>query len=360
MTRRPDASLADHHASPTRHRGLDYPFGDRVPEPGELIEVAPGVYWARMPVPGPLGHINVWAVEEDGGVAIVDTGLPLDPAKEAWRAIFDGPLKSCTVTRVIVTHMHPDHLGLAGWLTRKFGVRLWMTRGEFLTARLLVADARPEPPEDMVAIWRGAGWDDAQIAAASAKGWGNFARAVHRLPDGYVRVQAGDRLDGWQAVIGSGHSPEHLCLVDETRRVMIAGDQVLPRISSNVSLSMLEPDGDPLGEWLESLSRFRAELPADLLVLPAHGSPFKGLHARLDALIEGHVKQLDRLEQRLREAPRRAVDCFGVMFARAIDEKLLGMATGETLAHLRYLELRGRACREERSGAWWWTAQAPA
>lgn len=354
MSRAPDASLADHHASPTSHRGLNYPFGERAPEPGALIEVAPGIHWARLPVPGPLKHINVWAVEEDGGVAIVDTGLPLDECKEAWRAILKGPLAGRTITRVIVTHMHPDHLGLAGWLTKKFGVRLWMTRGEYLTARLLVADARSEPPEDVVAMRRGAGWSDDQIMAANAKGWSMFARAVHRLPDGFVRVQAGDWLGAFRGVIGSGHSPEHLCLIDDARRVMIAGDQVLPRISSNVSLTMIEPDGDPLGEWLESLARFRTELPDDLLVLPAHGSPFTGLHARLDALIEGHEKQLARLEERVAEAPRRAVDCFGVMFARTIDDKLLGMATGETLAHLRYLERRARAVREERDGVWWW------
>ena len=344
-------SASDHHSGPTEHRGLTYPLGNRAPEPGETLTVAPGVEWARLPVPGSLKHINVWLVEEEGGFAIVDTGLPLDSSKAAWRTILEGR----SVTRVIVTHMHPDHLGLAGWLTAKLGVRLWMTRGEYLTARMLVADARPEPPADVAAMWRGAGWSDEQQTDAAAKGWGNFARAVHRLPDGYVRVQAGDRLGPWRAVIGAGHCPEHLCLIDDARRMMIAGDQVLPRISSNVSLTMLEPEGDPLGEWLDSLARFRAELADDLLVLPSHGAPFTGLHARLDALIDGHMKQLERLEARLREAPRPAVDCFGVMFARAIDDKLLGMATGETLAHLRWLERRGRAQMDERDGVWWWS-----
>lgn len=352
---RPELAPSDHHSGPTRYRGLDYPFGDREPEPGHTLTVAPGVEWVRLPVPGSLKHINVWLVEEPGGHAIVDTGLPLDMCKEAWRTILEGR----TITRVIVTHMHPDHLGLAGWLTAKFGVRLWMTRGEYLTARLLVADAREQPPESVVAMWRGAGWSDDQIAAASAKGWGNFARGVHRLPDGYVRVQAGDRVGRWRAVIGSGHCPEHLCLIDDEAGVMISGDQVLPRISSNVSLTMIEPDGDPLGEWLDSLERFRAELSPDLLVLPAHGAPFRGLHARLDALIDGHRKQLARLEERLGEAPRRAVDCFGVMFARPIDDNLLGMATGETLAHLRWLERRGRARTEDRDGVWWWSATVP-
>jgi glyoxylase-like metal-dependent hydrolase (beta-lactamase superfamily II) len=356
VTRATDASLVDHHNGPTSHKGLDYPFGDLTPEPGALVEVAPGVNWTRLLVPGPLKHINVWTVDdgEGDGVAVVDTGLPLDSSKEAWRAIFDGPLAGRNVTRVIVTHLHPDHIGLAGWLTRKFGVRLWMTQAEYLSARMLAADARPEPPEDAVAMWRGAGWSGEQIATARASGWGFFAKAVHRLPDGYVRVKAGDRLGPWRAVIGSGHSPEHLCLVDDARRVMIAGDQVLPRISSIVSLTSVEPDGDPLGEWLDSLARFKADLAPDLLVLPAHGAPFTGLHPRLDALIAGHHKQLDRLEERLREEPRRAIDCFSAMFARAIGPDLLGMATGETLAHLRYLELRGRVAREERAGVWWW------
>jgi glyoxylase-like metal-dependent hydrolase (beta-lactamase superfamily II) len=345
---------SDHHSGPTRHRGLDYPLGNRAPAPDELIEIAPGVQWARLPVPGSLDHINVWAVEDGDGIAIVDTGLPFESAKAAWRTIFAGPLAGRTITRVIATHLHPDHIGLAGWLCRKFGVRLWMTRGEYLTARMLIADARDRPPEQAIILWRGAGWSEAQIDAACAKGWSQFVSAVHRMPDGYVRVQAGDRLGPWRVVIGSGHSPEHMCLVDDERRLMISGDQVLPRISSNVSLTMIEPDGDPLGEWLESLGRFRAELPGDLLVLPAHGFPFTGLHTRLDALIDGHHTQLERLEKRLRDAPRLAVECFGVMFARPIDDSLLGMATGETLAHLRYLELRGRAAREERDGVWWW------
>lgn len=355
MRAAPDQSLRDHRSAPTRHKGLDYPFGERVPDTGELLRVADGVGWIRLPLGGPLGHINVWAAEDgDDGVALIDTGVPSDTCKAAWRAIFAGPLEGRRISRVICTHLHPDHIGLAGWLTTKHQVPLWMTRGEYLTARLLVADARPEPPVEVVAQWRGAGWTDDQIEAAKSRGWGSFARAVHRMPEGFVRVKDGDRLGRWRAVIGSGHSPEHLCLIDETAGVMISGDQVLPRISSIVAVTTLEPEGDPLGEWLQSIAKLRAELPGDLLVLPAHGAVFRGLHARLDALADGHKTSLDRLEARLREAPRRAVDCFGVMFARAIDDKLLGMATGETLAHLRHLEQAGRVAREDRDGVWWW------
>ena len=352
----PDRSLTDHRAAPTRRKGLDYPFGERVPETGELMSVTDGVGWIRMPLGGPLGHINVWAVEEEGGVAIVDTGFPVDGAKAAWRTIFAGPLAGKPVTRVICTHLHPDHIGLAGWLCTKHQAKLWMTRGEYLTARLLVADARPEPPAEVIEMWRGAGWDEAQVEAATDKGWGNFARAVHRMPDGYVRVRDGDRLGTWRAVVGSGHSPEHLCLVDDARGLLISGDQVLPRISSIVAVTTLEPLADPLGEWLDSIAKLKRELAPDLTVLPAHGAVFQGLHARLDALADGHLTSLDRLESRLREAPRRAIDCFGVLFARAIDDSLLGMATGETLAHLRHLEVAGRARRDVRDGVWWWHA----
>lgn len=348
--------IEDHRAAPTRHKGLEYPFGERVPETAELLRVAPGIDWIRLPLGGPLGHINVWAADDEGGVALIDTGVPSDACKAAWRSIFAGPLDGRPISRVICTHLHPDHIGLAGWLCTKHQAQLWMTRGEYLTARLLVADARPEPPADAVALWHGSGWSEEQVTAAKTRGWGNFARAVHRMPEGFVRVREGDRLGRFRAVIGSGHSPEHLCLWDETEGVLISGDQVLPRISSIVAVTTLEPEGDPLGEWMASIAKLRAELPGDLLVLPAHGAVFRGLHARLDALADGHRTSLDRLEARLREAPRRAIDCFGVMFARTIDDKLLGMATGETLAHLRHLELTGRAVREDRDGVWWWHA----
>jgi glyoxylase-like metal-dependent hydrolase (beta-lactamase superfamily II) len=155
-------------------------------------------------------------------------------------------------------------------------------------------------------------------------------------------------------VVGSGHSPEHACLVDEAGGVMIAGDQVLPRITSNVSLSLSEPEGDPLGDWLASIAKLR-ELPADLLVLPSHGEPFTGLHARLDALAAGHLGRLDALHKLLEE-PRRAVDCFRILFGRAIDDSVYGLATGEAMAHLRRLEVEGRAVREVRDDVHWFAA----
>ncbi|RDE06905.1 MBL fold metallo-hydrolase [Sphingomonas aracearum] len=342
----------------TTHKGLTYPFGGAAPGTGEVMEAAPGVRWARMPVPGPLGHVNCWLLDDTDGVVLVDTGMNLADTREAWKAIFRGPLAGVRVTAMLGTHMHPDHIGLAGWMADHHQAPVWMTRGEWLTARMLTADARDGVPGEMIAFWRGAGWDDAQVAHASARGWSGFRRIVTPLPLGYRRLTDGERLrlggTEWQVVTGSGHSPEHACLLNEAGGVLIAGDQVLPRISPNVSLGVTEPEGDPLGEWLASIARLR-QLPADLLVLPGHGDPFTGLHTRLDAMDREHRERLDELAVFLAE-PRRAVDCFGRLFRRAIGPDLLGMATGEALAHLRRLELEGRAVRDEADGVWWWRA----
>lgn len=363
----PDESLAD---IPYSHRGLTYPLGRTGPEYGSVIALAEGIGWTRSPVPGSLNHINLWLLDDGaaesgsgaGGVAIVDSGLNIAPAREAWETVIAGPLAGRTVTRVLVTHFHPDHLGLAGSLVERFGVRLWMTRGEWLFARMLTSDVRDAPPAEAFAYWRAAGWSEEQIAAEAAKGWGRFASVVSPVPLSYVRLQDGDRIRigarDWRVVIGSGHSPEHACLLDEEGKLLIAGDQVLPRITSNVSLNLSEPEADPLGEWLASIAKLR-RLPDDLLVLPSHGEPFTGLHARLDALADGHRGRLDALHEFLAE-PRRAVDCFGVLFGRQIGEGSYGLATGEAMAHLRRLEVEGRAVREVRDGAHYFRRSAAA
>jgi glyoxylase-like metal-dependent hydrolase (beta-lactamase superfamily II) len=339
---------------------LTYPLGRTGPEHGTVIQLADGVGWTRSPVPGSLNHINLWLLEDGEGIAIVDTGLNMPAAREAWEAVFAGPLAGRTVTRIICTHFHPDHLGLAGWLAERFGVRLWMTRGEWLFGRMLTTDVRDAPPAEAFAYWRAAGWSEERIGAEAAKGWGRFAAMVSPIPVAMVRLQDGDELGiggrTWRVVTGSGHSPEHACLVDDEAKLLIAGDQVLPRITSNVSLSLSEPEADPLGEWLASIAKLR-RLPDDLLVLPSHGEPFTGLHARLDALAGGHAERLDALHVHLGE-PRRAVDCFSVLFGRKIDDSVYGMATGEAMAHLRHLEVEGRAVRELRDGAHWYRAAA--
>ena len=344
---------------PYSHKGLTYPHGRAAPALGEIIPLAAGIGWARLPVPGSLKHINVWVMDEEGGVAIVDTGLDIAPSREAWEALLAGPLAGNTVTRIICTHFHPDHIGLAGWLAERFEAPLWMTREEWLFARMLTADVRDAPPTAAWTYWCAAGWDRQRMEAEAAKGWGRFSSVVSPVPVSFVRMREGDMISigarDWRVVIGSGHSPEHACLIDDAGGVMIAGDQVLPRITSNVSLSLSEPEADPLGDWLSSIAKLRA-LPHSLYVLPSHGEPFTGLHARLDALDYGHRDRLDALHTFL-ETPRRAVDCFGILFGRAIDDNSLGLATGEAMAHLRRLEVEGRAVRDVHSGVWWFAAR---
>lgn len=363
----PDAAPAfdpDRSFTATSHKKLTYPFGGAEPASGDVMTVAPGIRWVRLLVPGPLKHVNCWLIDDDpaaggAGVALVDTGMNLPAARAAWQAVFAGPLAGVRVTRTIGTHFHPDHIGLAGWLCDHHAAPLVMTRGEWLTARLSYADARDAVPDAVIAMRKGAGWDAAQIDHGNRQGWSGFRRIATELPTGYVRIRHGDTLTiggrAWQVVVGSGHSPEHACLYDAAGRILISGDQILPRISPNVSLGVSEPEADPLGEWFESIARLKL-LPDDVLVLPGHGDPFTGLHARLDAMDREHRERLDELEAFL-ATPARAVDCFGRLFRRAIGPELLGMATGEALAHLRRLEVEGRATRRVEDGVWWWQAQ---
>lgn len=361
----PDASLTDEpeygDVGPVADT-LTYPLGDRTPQLGEVIPVADGIGWARIPMPGSLGHINSWLLDDgDGpdGVAVVDTGLMLRDCSDAWKALFAGDLKDRRFTRVMCTHLHPDHIGLAGWLAKKFDLTLWMTRGEMLTARMLVADARPEPPQEYLTMQRAAGWDEDALDAARSRGWGRFAMVMHALPTSYRRIVDGEVLDfgrhQWRVVVGSGHSPEHACLLNETTGVLVSGDQVLPKISSNVSVVVTEPDADPLGEWLASIDRLLT-LPADLLVCPAHGEPFRGLHTRLIALRDEHRGRLDRLAEAAADKPMRVLDAFPMLFRRNLTDEHQDLATGEALAHFRRLEVEGRVRRETRDGVWWFSA----
>jgi glyoxylase-like metal-dependent hydrolase (beta-lactamase superfamily II) len=358
----PDISLADHDYLPVEARGLTFPMGKFAPDYGVVHPLADGVGWTRLPVPGGLDHINVWLLDDPGSqpeatcdVAIVDTGLGIEASHEAWGRALDGR----RVSRVLLTHYHPDHMGCAGWLCAEHDAPLWMNRTEYYLARMLIADRRDEPPPEAMAQLKGAGWTDDQMAVARAQGWGNLARIVAPLPTGHIRMTEGDVIRigsrDWHVWIGRGHTPEHVCLVDFDGKMMIAGDQVLPRITSNVSLSINEPQADPLGEWLASIEKFRA-LPDDLLVLPAHGFPFTGLHARLDRLAEGHALNLDQLAAHLAKGPARAVDCFSVLFRRTIGNDERNLATGEALSHLRRLEVTGRAVKENRDGVWYYTA----
>ena len=325
---------------------LSYPFDFR-PGDGEAREVLPGLHWVRMPLPMALRHINTWLLDDGDGHTVVDTGITGGTTRERWTQVLEvrggGPLR-----RVVCTHLHPDHAGSAGWLVERHGAEFWMTRGEYLTFRLLVADQGEAVRGAAARFYRAAGFDDEALARHEGH-FGLFARLVDPLPASFRRLQDGQVLSlggrRWEVVVGRGHSPEHACLYCAEAGVLISGDQVLPTISSNVSVYPTEPEANPLAEWLDSLRHLRARLPADVLVLPAHGRPFRGIRPRLDALIDDHLEGLDRLRAQLAR-PHRAVDVFDALFSSRIDEGNRVMATGEAVAHLNYLRFRGEAVRE--------------
>ncbi len=336
---------------PDEAPGLVYPLGE-APAPGGAREVAPGVHWLRMPLPWALSHINLYALADgDDGLAVVDTAAQTPEALEAWQRLLGegGDLAGARVSRVLITHMHPDHVGMVGWLARRNDCRLWMTRLEYLTCRTLLADTGREAPDEGVQFYRRAGWSEHALEGYRVR-FGGFGKYVHALPDSYRRLTDGEVLavgdQSWRVVVGSGHSPEHACFYNEAAKLLISGDQVLPRISSNVSVHPTEPDADPMSDWLASLARLKREIPDDVLVLPAHGEPFRGLHLRLDKLASGQAKAIERLKRSLAE-PRRVIDVFGALFARTIEGRgdLLHMATGEALANLNHLLARGEVTR---------------
>ena len=331
---------------------------DSVPAPGSTREITTGLQWLRMPLPMALNHINLWLLDDGDGWIIVDTGMFTDDAKDVWQRVFDEVFGGRPVHHVIATHMHPDHAGCAGWLTNAAGCDLWMTREEYLLCRLLAADTGRKAPEEGVHFYRAAGFSAAALDAYQ-RIFGFFGRYVSPLPEAYHRIAEDDVLTiggrDWRVIIGRGHSPEHACLYNESENLLISGDQLLPTISSNVGVYPTEPDANPLEAWLETLANLQRQTDPDVLVLPAHGKPFRGAHDRLDTLIREHEQGLDNLRS-FCATPRRAVDVFPALFKREVGADSMIIATGEALAHLHYLRDAGELeQREDDKGVSWFT-----
>ncbi len=307
------------------------------PEPAELFEVAEGVYWLRMPLPFKLDHINLWALKEHDGWTLVDTGLATDITTEIWDRIIaalDGPIK-----HVIGTHMHPDHIGLAAWLCRRSDAELWMSRSEYMYCRILLEDSNREAPDAAVQFYRAAGFSEEQLHYYRSK-FGAFGSMIRGMPNRFYRLQDGDSFTlnnrQWQVIIGEGHSPEHACLFCPELGVFIAGDQLLPTISSNVSVWPIEPQSNPLEDWIASCKKLQLLLPENVLILPSHGLPFTGAIPRLKALIKEHERDLQVVYENC-ATPKRVVDIFSLIFKSKITHANLVLATGESYAHLNCL-----------------------
>jgi len=326
---------------------IDYPF-EQLPDSASVREVAPGVLWVRMPLPFALDHVNLWLIEDGSAWTAVDTGIALDGVKDCWRRL----LPSYPLRRQIVTHFHPDHLGLAGWLEQETGAPLWMTQGEHLTAHMVCEQFGSYGIPAMLALFQRHGLDDKHVVALAQRG-NAYKSNLSEVPVTYHRLIDGDSVSiggrDWRVMVGYGHSPEHAALYCAELKLLISGDMLLPRITTNVSAVASNPDGNPLGLFLESIARFK-QLPPDTLVLPSHGKPFRGLHARIAALEKHHADRCDELLDSI-ERPSSAAELMPVLFTRPLsDPHQVMFAMGETIAHLNYLEHAQRIRRGEEHG----------
>lgn len=326
---------------------ISYAFDQR-PAEGETLPIAEDILWLRMPLPFSLNHINLWLIRDAGGWVIVDTGVDTRRSRKVWRQVFNDPMGGDPATHVVATHLHPDHVGCAGWLVQHFDVDLWMSRDEYLLCRVLTADTGRPAPDEGIRFYAAAGFSAEQLQTYRDH-FGLFGRFVHPLPEAYKRMAEGDRIEfggsHWEVIVGRGHSPEHVCLYDPDRNILIAGDQLLPTISPNISVWPTEPLANPLRDWYHSLEKMKQRLPPDVLVLPAHGKPFRGAHQRLGKMAEEHDGRLDQLLEICAE-PQRVTDLFAAIYKSTIDDNNRIMATGEAVAHLNYLCDKGMLIAE--------------
>ncbi len=337
--------------------GVTSPF-PAPPGPGEAVAAAPGILWMRLPLPMALDHVNIYALDEGDGWTLVDCGLATGKCRAAMAALLDGPLAGRPVRRVLVTHHHPDHVGLAGWFQAEHGAELLTTRTSWLFARMLLLDEQPQVVPETEAFWRAAGMEAAELDRRLTERPFNYADAVAPMPLGFTRVREGDRLElggrRWRVRLGQGHAPDQITLWCEDEALVLGADQLLPSISPNIGVYATEPEADPLSEWLQSCARFAEIAQDDQLVLPGHKRPFQGLPARLAQLQAGHDTALDALREAL-VAPRTACDCFPAIFGREIRGAAYGLALVEAVAHLNHLHRRGEVTRQRRDdGAWAW------
>ena len=349
---------------------LQFPWRLQKPAPGKTLSLRPGIHWVRMPLPFALDHINLWMLEDgdathEAGWAIVDAGVATPAVQEAWQQVWRTAASeaqaSARLTRVIVTHMHPDHVGSAQWLIDTFSAppssaRLWMSAGDHFAALLSCKETTGYGGQAATAFFRSHGLTDADSLRKIEQRSGYYASMVPQVPMPYRRlmhgmtVQTGQRH--WRCITGYGHAPEHISLFDEADHTLISGDMILPKISTNVSVTSVEPEGDALGLYLDSIHALK-DLPADTLVLPSHGLPFVGLHARIAQLEDHHRARLDNILQAMTKGPQTAASLLGVLFKRELDLHQTTFAMGESVAHLNHLWHRGEVIRHaDDEGIW--------
>ncbi len=338
-----------------QNTGIRYPW-ETAPEHGQVVEVADGVLWFRLPLPMKLDHVNIYALDDGDGWTVIDTGFSSGKSKAIWQSLLDGPLAGKPVTRVIVTHHHPDHVGLAGWFQTDHGAELITTRTSWLMARMLTLDVQTEMTPQNEAFYLSAGMDADILEARKAERPFNFADIVAPLPVGYTRIKQDDQITIggrlWDVHIGNGHAPEHATFWSRDDNLVLGGDQLLPSISPNIGVYPTEPMADPIADWLEACERLAPLAREDHLVLGGHKLPFTGLPTRMRQLIDNHHGALERLAAYI-GTPKSAAECFAPLFKRKIGSGEYGLALVEAVAHLSHLYQIGQATRTRRDdGAW--------
>ncbi|AMM25211.1 MBL fold metallo-hydrolase [Variovorax sp. PAMC 28711] len=338
-------------------RELHYPLGDTLPEPGSTIEVAPGVRWIRMVLPFALNHINLWLLRDelDGehgkvqGWTVVDCCISQAESRAQWEQIFETQLQGLPILRVIVTHMHPDHIGLADFVCKRWNAPMWISATDYNVARLLtLAGDSAAGGEAAADFFAAHGLNDADAIAKIRARTNYYVSMVPSVPDSYVRMMDGDTVmiggHAWRCISGYGHAPEHIALYCAETKLLLGGDMMLPRISTNVSVHANEPEANSLRLFLDSIEKFNA-LPADTLGLPSHGKPFTGIHRRVEQLQEHHRDRLAELMEACTLRPLTAAECMPILFKRELDLHQMTFAMGETVAHLNLLWLSGQLKR---------------
>jgi glyoxylase-like metal-dependent hydrolase (beta-lactamase superfamily II) len=344
---------------------VSYPWGQAKPATGELMTLRPGVHWVRMPLPFALNHINLWALDDTqadhASWTLVDAGIADETIKSAWNTLWQGPLADKSLARMLVTHMHPDHVGNAQWLIDNFSAngapaRLWMSAADHLATQLACQVTAGFGGDRAAAYFQSHGLTQAEDIDKVRERGGYFASLVPSVPIQYRRLMDGMHIDigerSWRCIAGFGHSPEHIALYNERDGLLISGDMLLPSISTNVSVVDMEPEADALGLFLGSIDRMRG-LPADTLALPSHGLPFTGIHARIQQLKDHHRDRLEDVTVACAERPCSAADLLPVLFKRKLDLHQTTFAMGEAVAHLNHLWHKGSLTREQDADGVW-------